>query len=251
MPTLTILGSGSSYGVPAPGCTCLVCRQGFQPNSKQYRTRSSVLIENQGKNLLIDLSPDFREQALKNNISCVDACLITHGHADSIMGLQDLRSYSQEKEIPVFASPETIQGIQKMFYYMFDAKKNAHISRITLHEFSKPFSLHGLKIAPIEVIHPPLSTAGFRIQDLAHIPDIKTLSEKSKPLLEGIKTLIVGATGDESYYSHQSIFEAIALARELKAEKTFFTHIGHRIDHIKPALPSGMQLAFDGLKIEF
>lgn len=251
MPSLTFLGTGASYAVPAPGCSCAVCRRGFQPWAKWYRTRCSVLVQNQGKNLLIDASPDFREQALKNDIRNIDACLITHAHADAIWGLADIRPYSKNHPIPVFGSNRVLKRIRKSFDYAFSAKIKTTRPNLELKRFLPSMKLIGLRIQPIRVLHPPVLTHGFRIKDLAYFSDIKRLPEESKKQLKGIKTLIVGGGSDLSYLGHQNIFESMGLAKELKAKKTFFTHIGHRIERKKIKLPKGMRLAYDGLKIKF
>lgn len=251
MPTLTFLGTGASYAVPAPGCNCPVCRRGFQPFAKWYRTRCSVLIQNKGKNLLIDVSPDFREQALKNRIQKIDACLVTHGHADAIWGLADIRPFSKEHRIPVFGSSRVLAEIRKRFDYAFRAKIRTTRPNLELKKFFPRMELLGLRIQPIRVIHPPVLTHGYRINDLAYFSDIKRLPEESKKQLNGIKTLIVGGGNDLPYFGHQTIFESIELAKQLKAKRVFFTHIGHRIERMKIKLPKGMRLAYDGLKIKF
>jgi phosphoribosyl 1,2-cyclic phosphate phosphodiesterase len=251
MPTLIFLGTGSSYAVPSPGCSCAVCRRGFRPFAEWYRTRCSVLIQNKGKNILIDASPDFREQALKNRIQTIDACLITHAHADATWGLADIRPYSKEKPIPVFAGRRALKSIRKRFDYAFSAKIKTTRPNLELKPFQNPMHLFGLKIKAVRVLHPPVLTHGFRIGKLAYFSDIKRLPIESKKQLKGIETLIVGGGSDLPYIGHQSIFEAVELAKELKAKRVFFTHIGHRIERKKPKLPKGMQLAHDGLKIKF
>jgi phosphoribosyl 1,2-cyclic phosphate phosphodiesterase len=251
MPTLTFLGTGASYAVPSPGCDCSVCRRGFKPFAKWYRTRCSALIQNKGKHLLIDVSPDFREQMLKQRVPRLEACLITHAHADAVMGLPDIRSYSKQKKIPLFASARVLKSIRKRFDYAFNAKIKTTRPDLELKKFLPTMKLFGLRIQPIRVNHPPVLTHGYRINDLAYLSDIKSLPKESKKKLKGIKTLVLGATGDEHYIGHQNISDAIRLAKELKAKRVFFTHIGHRIERMKIKLPKGMQLAHDGLKIKF
>ncbi len=251
MPSLTFLGTGASYAVPAPGCDCSVCRRGFKPFAKWYRTRCSALVEHRGKSILIDASPDFREQALKNDIRNIDACLMTHAHADAIWGLADIRPYSKHRPIPVFGSNRVLKRIRKSFDYAFSAKIKTTRPNLELKRFQNPLHLLGLRIQPIRVLHPPVLTHGFRIKGLAYFSDIKRLPEESKKQLKGIKTLIVGGGSDLPYIGHQTIFESIELAKELKAKRVFFTHIGHRIERMKTKLPKGMRLAHDGLKIKF
>ncbi|MFH0954975.1 MAG: MBL fold metallo-hydrolase [Candidatus Micrarchaeota archaeon] len=253
MSTLTFLGTGSSYGVPSPGCTCFVCRRGFKPLATWYRTRSSVLVQNKGFSILVDCSPDFREQALRNNIRKIDLCLVTHSHADAVGGIPDLRGYSCEerKTIPVLANPKALKSIRRMFSYAFNEKVKTSKPQLELKKMPKTMRLAGMRITPFEVIHPPLLTQGFRFNDLAFISDIKQLPKKSEKLLAGIKTLIIMGNSDREYYSHQTIFESVKMAKRLKAKRVFFTHIGHRIERIKVKLPKGMQLAHDGLKIKF
>ncbi len=253
MPSLTFLGTGASYAVPAPGCDCSVCRRGFKPFAKWYRTRCSALIEHHGKSILIDVSPDFREQALRNQIRRIDAVLLTHAHMDSIGGIPDLRGYSHEKEkkIPVFANSNSLKSIRHRFSYAFSPRVKTSKPELELREFPERMQWNGLKIIPIRVLHPPIPTHAFRINDLAYVSDIKKMPAESRQKLHGIKTLVINGTSDIGYKGHQTIFESIELAKELKAKRVFFTHIGHRIERMKIRLPKGMRLAHDGLKIRF
>ena len=246
---ITLLGTGASYAVPSPGCNCSICKRGFRPFAKWYRTRCSALVESKGKKLLLDVSPDFREQALKHNIPRIDACLISHAHADAIMGLSDVRAFSKENKIPVLGSSRTLKRLRETFSYAFDAKIKTSRPNLQLHVFPKTVQWESVRIKPLRVLHPPVLTHGFRINDLAYFPDIKKMPDETKRALKGIRTLVLGAASDIAYKGHQNIFESIALAQELKAKKTFFTHIGHRIEQLKINLPKGMKLAFDGQKI--
>lgn len=251
MPSLTFLGTGSSYGVPSPSCTCSVCRRGFKPLAKWYRTRSSVLVQNKGFSILVDCSPDFREQALREKIKHIDAVLLTHLHMDATGGLADLRAFTKGKRIPVWAGSQTVREIRKRFDYAFDSKLKTSKPEMDLKSFSGSLRLKGLSVKPIRVLHPPVLTHGFRFKDLAYIPDVKKIPASSKTGLRGIKTLIIGGGSDIPYVAHHTIFDAIKMAKDLNVKKTFFTHIGHRVERMKLKLPRGMALAQDGLKIKF
>lgn len=245
------MGTGASFAVPAPGCNCPVCKKGFKPFSKSYRTRSSVLIQNKGQNLLIDCSPDFREQVLKNKVKKLDVVLLSHLHVDATGGIGDLRGFSFEKKVPLYANASTLKAVRKRFDYAFSKSVKTSKPELTLHPMPEKIKLFGLAITPIKALHPPVTTHGFRINDLAYLPDVKTIPKESKKQLKGIKTLIIDGTSDKPYLAHQTIFDSIALAQELDARKTYFTHIGHRVGRFPLKLPRGMQLAYDGLKIKF
>lgn len=251
MARFTLLGSGGSYGVPSPGCDCSVCQKGFDPFAKWYRTRSSALLESQGKNLLVEASQDLREQAIKNKVFEIDSVLVTHGHIDAFGGVPDLRGFcSENHHIKLYANPETLREIRTRFRYAFQPHIQTSTPEIELLPFPSPFEWNGISITPIKVLHPPVQTHGFRFNDLAFLPDVKTLPKAAEKQLEGIRVLVLDATGVKPYLAHHSIFEAIALAKKLKPERTIFTHIGHLIEREKIALPETMELGFDGLQLE-
>ncbi len=262
---LTFLGTGTSHGVPPLYCMrkgfslCKknVCNESFT-DPKHNRTRSSVFLEYNNRAILIDVSPDFRQQAIREHIVTIDAVLITHIHADHIMGIPDIRSYTYSKEqpLPVYGSEETMSGIRDMFKYIFDPNtfEGGGIPVISLNTIDKPFLLFGKTIIPIPVRHGPLSGCfGFRIENLAYIPDIKEIPEEHKSLLSNLDCLIIDCLRDEpAHVTHIVLPESIQLARELKPGKCYFTHMCHNIHYQQDAhlLDSWMYFAYDGLTIQ-
>jgi len=259
---LTFLGTGTSHGVPAIDCMLndfarcpkKVCKAAFT-DSKHNRTRCSVVVEVGGKSVLIDVSPDFRQQVLRDKIMAIDAVLITHCHADHIGGIPDIRSYT-DTPLPFFASRESAQRIRQSFDYVFNPPqmRGGGIPEIDLHEISEPFELFGETIVPVWVEHGSLKGAfGYRIGNLAYVPDLKTLPEAGKEKLSGVKCLVLDALRDERPHStHMILPESIALARELGAERTYFTHLAHNIHYglDAPLLDQTMAFAHDGLRLE-
>jgi len=256
---MLFLGTGFSSGVPEGNCACEVCEKARDMSSPFFRTRSSVLIEHDGKNILIDAGTDFRFQTIKHNVRKIDAVLITHAHEDHIGGIPDLRGFSStwgnDPALSMYCRQQEINALKRRFGYIFDENVTSTKPKFGVKtiEPGKPFDVFGLTVTPMLVSHPPEDAFGFRINDLAYIPDAKTIPSESMKLLQGIKTLVILGNSDESYPKQMSIFEAAEIAKTLKAERVFFTHIGHRVQRNKAdqTLPPHMKLAFDGLKIDF
>ncbi len=249
---ITVLGSGTSMGIPVVGCHCAVCRS-TDPRDK--RTRSSVLIKVSGKTILIDTSIDFRTQALREDIQYLDAVLFTHHHVDHILGLDDLRSLTlfNHYTIPIYASGTTLQNIRRVFAYIFDdTPAISDIPRIRAHEIDeRPFSIGGVSIVPIPIMHGPLPILGFRIGDFAYCTDVSDIPEKSLGLLQNLQVLILGALRYKPHPTHFNFEQAVATAQKIGAKQTFFTHIAHQVSHAEAIekLPDGISLAYDGMRI--
>ena len=251
--TITFLGTGTSQGVPVIACNCEVCTS---PDTRDKRLRSSILIETEGKVIVIDSGPDFRYQMLRAKVRHLDAIVFTHEHKDHIAGMDDIRAfnYRQEAAIDVYATERVQEALRREFSYIFHEMKYPGIPEINLHTINlKPFLVHDVKFTPIEVMHYKLPILGFRIGDFTYITDAKTISDHEKQKIKGTKTLVINALQIEKHISHFTFVEAIAFAKEIGAEKTYFTHISHRLgrhEAILGLLPKNITLAYDGLVIE-
>lgn len=248
---VTILGSGTSTGVPAIGCDCTVCTS-TDPRDK--RTRSSILLTIDGANVLIDTSTDLRYQALKNGIKRLSAVLFTHAHADHVHGIDELRSYNflQQEAIPCYGDKNTLERIKTMFSYIFkEYRTGGGIPRLTLNEAWEDFELLGKKFIPVQVLHGELPILGYRVGNIAYITDCSKIEPASLEKLKGLDLLILGALRYKPHSTHFSLSEALEIAEALKPKRTLFTHMGHDISYIKTSaeLPDGVELAYDGMTI--
>jgi len=250
---ITFLGTGTSQGVPVIACDCEVCAS---PDPRDKRLRSSIMIEADDKVIVIDSGPDFRYQMLRAKVKHLDAIVFTHEHKDHIAGLDDIRAfnYRQESAIDVYAVPRVQEALKREFAYVFAEMKYPGIPEINLKTIDlKPFLIGDIKFIPIEVMHYKLPVLGFRIGDFTYITDAKTISEHEKQKIKGTKTLVINALQIEKHISHFTFVEAIAFAKEIGAEKTYFTHISHRLgrhEAILSLLPKNITLAYDGLVLE-
>ena len=251
--TITFLGTGTSQGVPVIACDCEVCTS---PDPRDNRLRSSIMIEAEGKVIVIDSGPDFRYQMLRAKVKHLDAIVFTHEHKDHIAGLDDIRAfnYRQEKAIDVYAVTRVQEALKREYAYIFAEMKYPGIPEINLKTIDlNPFMVDGIKFIPIEVMHYKLPVLGFRIGDFTYITDAKTISEHEKQKIKGTKTLVINALQIEKHISHFTFVEAIAFAKEIGADKTYFTHISHRLGRhqaILSLLPKNITLAYDGLVLE-
>ncbi len=243
---ITFLGTGTSSGVPYLGCSCEVC-QSLNPKDKRFR--ASVLLEIEGKSILIDCGPDFRQQALRAGVKKIDAVLLTHQHVDHMMGLDDLRVFG---EVDIYADKNTCEAIYRVFSYCFN--NNYHgIPQFSLHEISNaPFLVDGIEFIPIEVLHYKLPIHCYRIGDFAYITDFKTIDDSEKLKLKGVKTLVVNALRFKDHFSHATVDEALSLINEITPDQAYLTHVSHEIgfhDEVNKKLPSNVRLAYDGLEL--
>jgi phosphoribosyl 1,2-cyclic phosphate phosphodiesterase len=266
MATLTFLGSGTSMGVPTLGCTCAVCADAYLPGSPNRRTRPSVLIsfeataDHETKNVLIDTGPDFHAQAVRERIAHLDAVLYTHNHADHILGMDDLRplSFAHPTGLPLFADPLTADTIERVFEYTFrkvdryPTSARVHLNRIST-DPGTIIPLFGVDFTLVPVIHGRHTIAGYRFGSAAYLTDMSDIPDTSLPLLQNLDVLILDALRREPHPSHAHLARSIAIVEQLKPQRAFFTHISHDLDHntINAELPPYIQLAHDGLKLEF
>ena len=255
IPQMILLGTGTSNGVPMIGCHCDVCRS---PNPKNKRTRTGVLVQAPAGNFLIDTPPELRLQLVREDVDVAHAVVYTHGHADHLFGLDDLRifSYYLKRAIPLYCEAETERRIRMSFDYAFNnSSLNAHFGatpQLELHAIGeKPFPLLGLTVRPIRLWHGELPVLGFRVNDVAFCTDVSSIPESSWPLLAGLDVLVLDALREKPHPTHFNIAQALEVAERLRPRRTYLTHIAHSVEHeaTNARLPPGVELAYDGLRI--
>lgn len=249
---LTVLGSGTSMGVPTIGCECRVCRS---DDPHDNRTRPSILLQFDGRNIVIDTSPDFRQQALRCGLKRLDAVLFTHAHADHILGLDDIRPFNlkQRAEIPLYASRETLAVIARTFAYIFDdAPAHSTLPGVRLCPIDGPFDLFGLRMVPVPAQHGPMPVLGFRFGRAAYLTDFSSVPDSSRDLLRDLDHLILDALRFDPHPMHSSVDQSLALIADLQPARAYFTHIAHDLAHeeVNAKLPANVRLAHDGLSFE-
>ncbi|MGH9557899.1 MAG: MBL fold metallo-hydrolase [Bryobacteraceae bacterium] len=249
---ITVLGSGTSAGVPTVGCACAVCGSA---DPRDNRLRPSILIRYGGRGVLVDTTPDFRAQALRARIERIDAILYTHAHADHIMGLDDVRpfNYRQRQSIPVYGMEETLAAIQRVFRYAFEGPKDTMVPHLDLNALDgSPFDLFGVEFTPIRLLHGNSPVLGFRFGAAAYLTDHSDIPEESKAKLRGLDVLFLDALRHRPHPTHSTIERSLAWVEELKPKRAYFTHICHDLPHqtTDASLPVNVHLAYDGLEIE-
>jgi phosphoribosyl 1,2-cyclic phosphate phosphodiesterase len=251
---LTVLGSGTSMGVPTIGCDCAVCRS---PDPHDGRTRPSVMIGYNGRHVMIDSTPDFREQALREKITHLDAVFYTHTHADHILGIDDLRPLTYRHKpgkLPLYATPRDCEFLRNMFRYIFEAEyKFGGLPQVDLQPIDGPVSLFGARFEPLTVIHGETPILGFRFGAAAYLTDHSDVPAQTLEKLRGLDILFLDALRYTPHPTHSSVAQSLKIVEEVKPKRTFFTHICHDLPHeaTNAALPPGVQLAYDGMKLEF
>ena len=251
--TITVLGSGTSVGVPTVGCVCKVCTS---DDARDKRLRPSVLISYQGRNVLVDTSPDFRYQALRASIGRIDAVLYTHSHADHIMGLDDLRPFNflQRETIPIYASPTHLAYLKRVFPYIFDdTPSESSRPRITAHEFDEtgPINLFGLAFQPLRLAHGKGLSFGFRFGSAAYLTDHSEIPPESLQHLRGLDVLFLDALRHNPHPTHSTVNQSLKSVEQLQPKRAFFTHISHDLGHARTEqqLPEHVRLAYDNMRI--
>ena len=245
---VTVLGSGTSTGIPVIGCRCAVCLSDHPHNQ---RTRCSALLSYGKYNILIDTSTDLRQQALREDIRRVDAVFYTHSHADHLHGIDDLRGFNlhTRKPIPLYGSEQTLMTIRNSFSYIFDkSEPTSYIPRLELHPIDKPVELFGLKMIPIPMQHGRMETFGYRCGPFAYLTDCNIIPPASLKLLDNLELLILDGLRFTPHNTHFNIPQAIEMAQKIGAKQTLLTHLSHEVDHPvhDPQLPDGINLAYDG-----
>jgi len=264
---VTVLGSGTSHGVPAIGCDCAVCRS---TDPRDRRTRPSILIEMRSngpqppfatavRSILVDTSTDLRAQALANHVRRIDAILFTHGHADHVLGIDETRRFNEMQQTPIgcYANADTVAGLRRMFSYIFApaAQWGGGIPQLRLFSIAGAFTMGGAEIVPIPLFHGELPVFGFRVGPFAYLTDCNRIPDESWPLLTnggGIRVLLLDALRELVHPTHFNISQALEVVSRIKPERAFLTHICHDLQHAATCarLPAGVELAYDGLVLE-
>ena len=251
---ILFLGSGTSTGIPSLCCDCDVCQS---TNPKNKRLRSSIIVRNNENHFLIDTSTDLRQQCLVNNITHINQVLYTHHHADHVHGIDELRSfnYFNNTVIPCYGNKKTIHEIRKNFNYIFGGaiQVGGGLPKLTLNTINgEIFTLGGVSIAPLDIIHGKLMILGYKLNNCAYITDCSGIPNKTKAQLKNLDILILNALGFDSHPTHFSLSQALDTVQELRPKRAIFTHINHKFDHetVLAGLPKGVELAFDGMAIE-
>jgi phosphoribosyl 1,2-cyclic phosphate phosphodiesterase len=258
--TITFLGTGTSHGVPMIGCTCATCAS---TDPHDTRLRPSIYVESgashadgAGTKLLVDAGPDLRQQALRHRITRVDAILFTHGHADHILGIDDVRRFNalMRGPMPCYGDAATLDDIRRTFGYAFTppAGKGGGLPQLELREVHGPFIIGDLEIRPVPVFHGDRPILGFRFGDAAYLTDCNRLADEAWGMLEGLDVLVLDALRERHHPTHFTLREAIDTATRIGATRTFFTHMCHDLSHesTNARLPAGMALAYDGLVLD-
>jgi phosphoribosyl 1,2-cyclic phosphate phosphodiesterase len=255
---VTILGSGTSQGVPMIGCACPVCRS---TDPRDNRTRSSIFLRTPGACLLVDTTPELRVQALREKLDRVDAVLFTHAHADHIMGFDDLRRFCDLRggPLPIYGSPATLETIQRLFYYAFNPKKTVPgYVHVVPHPVTGPFELGGLTLTPITVPHGAVMTTGFLFSHhgrrlLAYLNDCQSVPPEAVEIMRGVEVLIIDGLRNLPHPTHLNVQGAIDAAQLIGARQAYLTHQTHDKTHAERerGLPAGIGVVYDGMKLEF
>jgi phosphoribosyl 1,2-cyclic phosphate phosphodiesterase len=252
MPEITLLGTGTSNGIPVIGCDCAVCRS---TDPRDRRTRTSALVRLGEHNLLIDTATELRSQAIANRVCRVDAVLMTHAHADHTGGFDDLRRFNelQGQHIPVYADRGTASMLRERFAYTFTDVFPFYGGKpdLILHEINGPFDLFGHEIIPVPVLHGRLPITGFRFSDLAYITDAKEIPPASLDLLHGLDTLVLNGLRERSHPTHLSFSEAVDVVQVVQPRRAYLVHLSHETSHVdaEKLLPEGIEIAWDGMVI--
>jgi phosphoribosyl 1,2-cyclic phosphate phosphodiesterase len=249
---VTLLGTGTSHGIPVASCECTVCTSDIKEN-KRYRC--SVWLQHMGSSLIIDTAPEFRLQTVRSGIKDIDAVLITHPHADHLHGIDDLRPFSWKKKIPIWAQQDVCDEIKARFPYIFippvqEGGGTPNINLETIDPGSE-FTVGDITVKPIPIMHGKMRILGYRFGNFAYLTDCSAVPEESAALLTGLDTLVLGALRYEKHETHYSIPEALEFIKKISPKRAYLTHFSHDVDHfqLKAALPEGVEPAWDGLQI--
>ena len=249
---VTFLGTGTSQGVPIITCTCAVCSS---TDPRDNRLRTSVLIETEHTNIVLDTGPDFRQQMLRENVQKVDAIVFTHGHKDHTAGFDDIRGFNwkTKEAMEVYANEEVEIVLKRDFHYAFAEHKYPGVPNLNLNVIqNKNFMIRDVAITPIEVLHYKLPVFGYRIGNFSYITDANFISDSEKEKLKGSKVLVLNALRKSEHISHFTLDQAVAIAREIGAEQTYLIHMSHQMGlhaEVDSELPEGINLAYDGLAV--
>jgi phosphoribosyl 1,2-cyclic phosphate phosphodiesterase len=250
---ITFLGTGTSHGVPMIGCDCEVCRS---PDPRDTRLRPSIFVETPGASVLVDAGPDLRTQALRHRIRRVDAIVFTHGHADHILGMDDVRRFNamMKGPMPCHADARTLADIRKTFHYVFESStpKGGGLPSLDLRPIDGPVRIGDLDVIPVPLWHGDRPILGFRFGRFAYLTDCSGIADEAWPLLEGLEAVVIDALREQPHPTHFSLAQAMAAGQRIGARQTLFTHMCHHLGHetTNARLPAGMRLAYDGLTLD-
>jgi phosphoribosyl 1,2-cyclic phosphate phosphodiesterase len=250
---VTFLGTGTSHGVPMIGCRCAVC---LSDDPRDKRLRPSILVQSAAASVLVDTSPDLRQQALTHGIDRVDAVLYTHSHADHIMGLDDVRRFNhlQRRPLPCYATEATWGNLRRTFHYVFADRphEGGGVPEIEPHVIEGSLVVAGLRVTPIPVWHGAMPVLGFRFGSFAYLTDCNRLDDGAWPLLEDVDTLVVDALRDRPHSTHFTVREALSVVERVAPRCAYLTHMTHDLGHraTNARLPAGVELSYDGLVID-
>jgi len=249
---VTFLGTGTSQGVPVIGCSCEVC---CSLDYRDKRLRSSVHLDIDGQSMVIDTGPDFRQQMLRENISKLDAVILTHAHRDHTAGLDDVRAYNflQSMNMPVYGTTETLNQIMTDFAYIFGPDNYPGLPRLDLRTITEnTFTINNISITPLPILHLKLPVLGFRVGDFSYITDANFIPDATYEKLKDTKVLVINALQREHHISHFNLNEAIDIVKKINPGKAYFTHISHKMGlhaEVSKELPENISLAVDGLQV--
>jgi phosphoribosyl 1,2-cyclic phosphate phosphodiesterase len=250
---ITFLGTGTSQGVPVIACDCNVCTS---KNKKDIRLRSSILIEDKGKSIVVDTGPDFRQQMLRENVQQLDAVVFTHEHKDHIAGLDDVRAFNfkQKADMEVYATVETQTALKREFHYAFAENPYPGVPKLNLNTIdNSSFKIGDVKLLPINVWHHKMPVKAFRIGNFTYITDANRIDEEELEKIRGSEIIVINALRKSDHISHFNLSEALELLDKLKPKKAYLTHISHLLgehDKVSKELPGYVEIAYDGLVLD-
>jgi phosphoribosyl 1,2-cyclic phosphate phosphodiesterase len=250
---ITLLGTGTSQGVPVIACDCKVCKS---DNIKDNRLRSSVMVEVDNQTIVIDTGPDFRQQMLREKVKKIDAVLFTHHHKDHVAGMDDIRAfnYKWKKDMPVYCTRNTEKALLNEFPYVFQQDKYPGTPNVSINIIeNRSFKIKDTNIIPIEAKHYVMPVLGFRIKDFVYLTDVSYIAEKEKEKMKGASLIVLDALRKKEHISHLNLRQALDLLEELQPNEALLTHISHYMglhDEVNNELPDNIQLGFDGQQVD-
>ena len=250
---LTFLGTGTSQGVPVIACRCRVCRS-VDERDRRLRT-SALLTTDDGKHILFDIGPDFRQQMLRQKVESLDAIMVTHAHRDHVAGLDDVRSfnYVQHKNMDVYLNAIAKHALMRDYGYIFEHHEYPGLPEADLHEVDAPFVAAGVTVVPVKAMHKDLPILAFRVGEMAYITDANHIALEELEKLKGVKVMVINALRREKHFSHFSLPEALEVIDKVQPERAYLTHISHEMGlhaEVEKTLPQGVFLAYDNLEVE-